>query len=60
MGLLLFPDGETFATGAMRYDYAPATPSETTNRIILPVKVENIGLTDAQKATLVALGAIEQ
>ncbi|MBR8833211.1 MAG: hypothetical protein DSM106950_03990 [Stigonema ocellatum SAG 48.90 = DSM 106950] len=42
MALLLFPDGETFATGAIRYNYSPATPSETTNRIILPVKVENI------------------
>lgn len=42
MALLLFPDGETFATGAIRYNYSPATPGETTNRIILPVKVENI------------------
>ncbi|MFB2974487.1 hypothetical protein ACE1CD_36635 [Aerosakkonema sp. BLCC-F183] len=42
MALLLFPDGETFARGAIRYNYAPATPSETTNRIILPVKVENV------------------
>lgn len=42
MALLLFPDGKTFATGAIHYDYAPATPGETTNRIILPVKVENV------------------
>jgi len=42
MALLLLPDGETFATGAIRYDYAPATPSETTNRIILLVKIEGI------------------
>ena len=41
MALLLFPDGETFATGAMRYDYSPATTNETTNRIILTVAVEN-------------------
>lgn len=46
MTLLLFSDGESFATGAMRYDYAPATPSETTSRIILTVAVENV-ITDA-------------
>lgn len=42
MALLLLPDGETFATGAIRYNYAPAAPGETTNRIILSVKVEGI------------------
>jgi len=42
MALLLFPDGEAFATGAMRYDYAPATSSETTNRIILTIAVETV------------------
>lgn len=42
MGLLLYSDGEHFATGAIRYQYAPATPSETTNRIILTVAVENV------------------
>ena len=42
MSLLLYSDGETFATGAIIYQYAPATPSETTNRIVLTVAVENV------------------
>ena len=46
MSLLLFPDGRTFARGSMVYDYLPATPSETTNRIIITVAVEGI-ITDA-------------
>ncbi|MDY6806727.1 MAG: hypothetical protein SXA11_23370 [Cyanobacteriota bacterium] len=39
---LLFPNGDNFATGAIRYDYRPVTATETTNRIILPVLIENI------------------
>ncbi|MFB2919174.1 hypothetical protein [Aerosakkonema funiforme] len=42
MSLLLYPDGESFAIGAIRYQYAPATTSETTNRIIITVAVENV------------------
>ncbi|MCL1465632.1 retroviral-like aspartic protease family protein [Argonema galeatum] len=42
MSLLLYSDGETFATGAIIYQYAPATPSETTNRLVLTVAVENV------------------
>ncbi len=37
--LLFLTSGETFATGARRYQYFPATPTESTNRIILIVKV---------------------
>ncbi len=37
--LLFFPNGEPFATGAVRYQYFPATPRETTNRMILIVEV---------------------
>lgn len=36
---LFFPNGDSFATGSIRYTYQPATENETTNRIILPVKV---------------------
>ncbi|MEG3844846.1 hypothetical protein [Microcoleus sp. herbarium14] len=42
MTQLLFPGGDTFATGAIYYDYIPVTANETTNRIILPVTVESI------------------
>ena len=34
MTLLNFENGESFATGAMGYDYRPATKAETTNRIL--------------------------
>ncbi|MGK7873968.1 MAG: hypothetical protein AB4426_11850 [Xenococcaceae cyanobacterium] len=37
---LLFPNGDNFATGAIRYAYRPVTVNETTNRIILTVEVE--------------------
>lgn len=40
--LLQFSGGEPFATGAIRYDYRPATKNETTNRMIMQVGVENI------------------
>jgi len=40
--LLLFPDGEVFATGAMPYQYIPVIPSESANRIILTVEVGGI------------------
>lgn len=42
MSLLLFPDGEYFAIGAINYAYRPATISDTTNRIIAIVYVEDI------------------
>jgi hypothetical protein len=38
--LLQFLDGNTFAVGAIQYRYAPATPQETTNRIILPITID--------------------
>lgn len=38
--VLQIPDGNAFATGAMRYDYRPVTEAETTNRIILVVEIE--------------------
>ena len=34
--LLNYLDGTSFATGAIQYEYRPATPKETTNRIIDP------------------------
>jgi hypothetical protein len=37
--LLNFTNGESFATGASRYAYRPATAGESTNRIILTVEV---------------------
>lgn len=39
---LLFPNGDSFATGALPYAYRPATEFETTNRIILLVQIEGI------------------
>lgn len=36
---LFFANGDSFATGAIRYVYRPATESETTNRIILKLQV---------------------
>jgi hypothetical protein len=38
--MLQFSDGETFAVGAIKYIYAPATDNETTNRIKLPITFE--------------------
>ena len=40
--LLQFSGGEPFATGAIHYDYRPATENETTNRMMMQVAVENI------------------
>ncbi|MCL1467150.1 hypothetical protein [Argonema galeatum] len=40
--VLLFLNGDTFATGAARYDYRPATEGEVTNRIILQVDIAGI------------------
>ena len=37
--ILLFPNGDPFATGAIRYQYQPATPNEKTNRIFLRVEI---------------------
>ena len=42
MALLILQDGEPFAKGAIRYNYAPAAPGEMTNRIILPIEIETI------------------
>lgn len=38
--ILTFSNGEPFATGAIRYDYRPATERETTNRMILAIDIE--------------------
>lgn len=40
MTLLSFSNRESFATGAIGYDYRPATNTETTNRIILPIEIQ--------------------
>jgi len=37
--LLLFPNNDSFATGAIRYQYQPATLGEATNRIFLRVEI---------------------
>lgn len=42
MTLLFFANGETFATGALPFKYVPATETETTNRILMPVEVQGI------------------
>lgn len=38
--LLRLPNDEVFAVGAVEYQYRPATPKESTNRIVLPIFVE--------------------
>lgn len=40
--VLLFANNEFFATGSLTYDYRPATPTETTNRIIFEVEIQGI------------------
>jgi len=40
--LLLFDNGEYFATGAIPFAYCPATESETTNRILIRVEIQGI------------------
>ncbi len=40
--LLSFQDNQPFATGAVDYWYAPATISDTTSRILLPIEIEGI------------------
>jgi hypothetical protein len=42
MALLYFANNDSFATGAIRYTYRPATKEEDTNRIFLPVEIEGI------------------
>jgi hypothetical protein len=37
-----FADGQTFTTSAASYHYRPATPRETTPRVILDVEIEGI------------------
>jgi hypothetical protein len=39
---LIFPNGQPFATGAIKYSYQPASVGETTNRIIVSVEIEGI------------------
>jgi hypothetical protein len=41
MELLHFSSGNSFASGVLKYDYRPATPQDTTNRIIIPIEIEN-------------------
>ena len=43
---LLFENGQPFATSSLQYSYQPATVGEITNRIILPVEIED-NLTNA-------------
>lgn len=40
--MLLHPNGETFATGVIRYSYRPVSANETTNRIILLVEIAGV------------------
>lgn len=39
---LRFPDGEVFTTSAATYQYRPATPHETTPRVIVDVVIDGI------------------
>src|SRR5215470_13725654 len=39
---LTSPDGEPLATGATSYQYHPATPYETTPRLLLEVEIDGI------------------
>jgi len=40
--ILFFSNGDSFATGAARYNYRPATEGESTNRMILQVDIAGI------------------
>ncbi len=40
--LLFGANGEVFAKGAVGYEYSPATPTDTTNRIILEVIIQGV------------------
>ena len=42
MTLLFFANGETFACGAINYDYRPVAVTESTNRIILEVEIQGV------------------
>jgi hypothetical protein len=42
VALLAFADGQSFATGASKYEYIPATRLETHVRIMLQVELEGI------------------
>ncbi len=42
MTLLFFANGETFAAGALPLKYGPATETETTNRIVIPIEIQGI------------------
>jgi hypothetical protein len=42
MTQLFFANGETFASGALGYEYVPVTETETTNRIIFQVEIQGI------------------
>lgn len=42
MTLLFFANGDSFATGAFPLKYGPATETETTNRIVIPVEIQGI------------------
>ncbi|GAB4299066.1 MAG: hypothetical protein Fur0025_37810 [Oscillatoriaceae cyanobacterium] len=42
MTLLFFADGETFASGAVGYTYAPVTEGETTNRLLFRLEIQGI------------------
>lgn len=39
---LLRSNGNPFACGAVTFDYRPATDSDRTNRIIIPIEIESI------------------
>ena len=43
--LLLFSNGDFFATGAIPYAYRPATEAETTNRILIRAEVQGVTTT---------------
>lgn len=40
--VLLFSNGDYFATGAISYAYRPATEGETTNRILIQAEIQGV------------------
>jgi hypothetical protein len=38
MGLLQFNNGDSFASGVLRYEYRPASSTDVTNRIFIPIE----------------------
>lgn len=53
--LLRFANEDIFASGAIKYLYAPATAKESTNRILIPITVEPANLKTGKRISIQAV-----